>query len=117
MGMVAFEIGEYLQAQEYCHKILVIAPAHLVAHTLLGSSLIEEKSYNRAITVFDRALAIDKNFVPAITGKAVALCELGSFNDALRLFEQAIQIDPALPDSWIGKGMVLWQVGQARTGQ
>ncbi len=49
-------------------------------------------NYADALTNFDKALAVDKNYGPALAGKAVALNGLGNYADAIIAADRAIAI-------------------------
>ena len=49
-------------------------------------------NYADALTYYNNALALDKNFASAMAGKAMALNELGNYESAVNLSEQALAI-------------------------
>ena len=55
-----------------------------------GQYALSLGNYADALTNFDKALAVDRNFVPALSGKAVALNGLGNYTEAIIAAERAI---------------------------
>jgi len=49
---------------------------------------------SEAIIYYDKALAINPNFLPAINNKANALANLGQYDEARKLYESAIAKNP-----------------------
>ena len=47
-----------------------------------------------AIQYFDKALAIDPNYVIALNGKGNALNNLGNYTQAVQYYDKALAIDP-----------------------
>ncbi len=52
-------------------------------------------NYAEALTNFNNALALDKNYASALSGKAVALNGLGNYDEAVIAAEKAIVIKPS----------------------
>src|SRR5208337_5169734 len=80
--------------------ILVLAVAFLLIPAVLaedtttwtsyGQSALLAGNYAGAITYFDNALAQNANYVPALTGKAIALNALGQYDSALTAANQSL---------------------------
>jgi tetratricopeptide (TPR) repeat protein len=59
-----------------------------------GIALGSLGNYTGAIEYYDKALAIDPHFVPALTGKSIALYNLGNYTGAILYDDKALAIDP-----------------------
>ena len=59
-----------------------------------GQYAIGLGNYADALTYFDKALALDKNYAPALSGKAVAFNSMGKYTDAIASADAAIAIKP-----------------------
>ena len=60
-----------------------------------GQYAIGLGNYADALTYFDNALALDKNYGLALSGKAVAFNSMGKYTDAIASADAAIAIKPA----------------------
>ena len=77
----------------------------------LANKFKEQGNYSIAISLYDKALRIDNNFINALDGKGWALIELGNYTQALPYFDKALQIDPNLVDALNFKGQALYNLG------
>jgi tetratricopeptide (TPR) repeat protein len=69
-------------------------------------------NYADALTYYNNALALDKNFASAMAGKAAALNELGKYTDAVNLSEQVLAIKSADPDALNARAYGLFKLGR-----
>src|SRR5262249_35337186 len=75
-----------------------------------GNYLHKLGNYTTAIKYFDKALAIDPNYVSALNDKGLALGYLGNYTGAIMYFDKALAIDPNYVPALNGKGLVLGYV-------
>ena len=57
-----------------------------------GQYAVMVGNYADALTYYNNALAVDKNYAPALSGKAVALNSLGRYNEAISAADAALAI-------------------------
>ena len=60
----------------------------------MGSALSKLKRYKEAIDWFDKALAIDPNYIFSLRNKGSALNKLKRYKEAIGWFDKALAIDP-----------------------
>ena len=72
-----------------------------------GVALSELGKYSEAITCYDKAIAIDPNYVEAWNNKGNALYMLGKYSEAITCFDKVIEIDPNNDVAWTNKGFAL----------
>lgn len=60
--------------------------------TIRGQAAIDAGKYSDALGYFNNALAVDKNYASALSGKAVALNALGDYSDALDAANQSLAL-------------------------
>ena len=72
-------------------------PGLYPAEAALGYSALARRDAQNAVTHFDRALAANATYAPALAGKGDALLALGRTDPALEAFEAALAADPTLP--------------------
>ena len=73
-------------------------PAFVPAEVGLGWVEVARKNYDRALKTFDAALNTERDYVPAILGRAQSLLALNRDADALAAFERALAVDSSLVD-------------------
>lgn len=61
----------------------------------------------QALVFFDRALAVDFNFMEAYREKALALYDLGQYNESLAVFNKAITVRNNFEEGYYFRGKVL----------
>lgn len=61
----------------------------------------------QALGFFDKALAVDFNFMEAYREKALALYEMGKFNEALAVLDKAVTIKNNFDEGYFYRGKVL----------
>lgn len=71
---------------------------------LYYSSINDKKE---ALTYFEKALAVDFNFMEAYREKALALYDLGQYNESLAVFDKAITIKNNFEEGYFFRGKVL----------
>ena len=69
-------------------------------------------NYADALTNFDRALALDKNYAPALAGKAVALNGQGNFADAIIAADAALALKSSDPTALNARASGLLNTGR-----
>lgn len=69
-----------------------------------GVTLQEEKNYAEALTYFQKAIDIKRDFIPAWVYKGICLEQLKQYEEAIACYNQAIQINPNVADLWYNKG-------------
>jgi large repetitive protein len=77
-----------------------------------GDALYNQEKYEEAITYYDKALAIDPNYVYALNGKGNAIAVLGKYEEAITYYDKALAIDPNYSDALNNKGITLADLGK-----
>ena len=87
------------------------------AHLNLGLAYQTEGNRSEAIRNYERALAIDANYVLAHYNLGIVWQDLERPDRAAQYFQQAVTIDPASINSWIRLGTVFGQLGQLASAE
>ena len=69
-------------------------------------------NYADALTYFNNALALDRNYAPALSGKAVALNSLGNYDEAITSADAAIAIKPTDKNALNARAYGLLKLGR-----
>lgn len=88
--------GDTHNAERAFAAILKIDPGFYPAQAGLGYTALARKDAQGAVSDFDRALAGNAQYAPALAGKGDALLSLGRSDAALQTFQQALVADPGL---------------------
>ncbi len=68
--------------------------------------------YNKALELYDKATAENKNDTGAWNNKGVALGELRRYNESIVCFDKAIAINSTFAEGWSNKGVSLDRMGR-----
>jgi tetratricopeptide (TPR) repeat protein len=76
------------------------------------NSLLNQRKYEEAITLYDKALEIDPNDVVALNNKGLALKNLSKYEEAITLYDKALEIDTKEVNVLTNKGVALDDLGR-----
>jgi tetratricopeptide (TPR) repeat protein len=71
-----------------------------LAHASLGAN-------EKALAFYDRAIALQKNYVKALSGRALTLQELGRADEACLAYERCVRLDPQDAAVWRNYAVLL----------
>jgi tetratricopeptide (TPR) repeat protein len=92
------QAGDFRQAERnFLMALKESAQAFYPAEAGLGYLALAQQDHRRAIQHFDRAVAGNALYVPALVGRGEAQLAVGDSAGALRSFEGALAADPQLP--------------------
>jgi tetratricopeptide (TPR) repeat protein len=81
-----------------------------------GDEMMFKGEYAKALTFYDKALAVQSDSAKALHSKANALEALGKYEDALRCYDSALRCDPGDAECWFNKGVTLKKIGRETEG-
>jgi tetratricopeptide (TPR) repeat protein len=96
MGWDYLQAGDTRSADRTFNAVLKAMPSVYPAEAALGYSALARKDAQGAVSHFDKALAKNTAYAPALAGKGDALLSLGRTDVALVAFEAAIAARPDL---------------------
>ncbi|MHC4588392.1 MAG: tetratricopeptide repeat-containing sulfotransferase family protein [Planctomycetota bacterium] len=91
LGLVEFKRADWDKAAFNYRKGLAIKPREPRFHYLLAKISTARGRFREALPRFDKALALQDDFLPAIAWKAIALERLGDFEQARALVEPFVE--------------------------
>jgi tetratricopeptide (TPR) repeat protein len=74
-----------------------------------GVQLAGWQQPKKALEAFDKAIALQPDFVPAWYGRGQLLAQLQQYDDAIAAFDKVLEADPENGDMWFVKGQILAQ--------
>ncbi len=115
-NVLSDDLAKYGEAIECYLKVIELDPKMVNAHANLGLAREKQGRLPEAIAAYEKALAIDPRFAPAIGSLArlLATCSEETFHDprrALTLAQQAINLDPTNPDYHRTLGFAYYRIG------
>ena len=101
VGNVLYKQGKYDEAIRH-YTDVIARSSHLEArtrtaarmHNNLGAAYIKKTMYNEAIVEFERAVAIDPNYLEPYYNLGSVLMAFGRYADAIRLFRRGLIVNP-----------------------
>jgi tetratricopeptide (TPR) repeat protein len=110
IGMVYFEQGNVVEAENHLEKSLELQPLRADACDHLGRIALLKGQYDKALTLFHRAIEIDPG-MPGIHFRiAKAQVFLGKLDDAISELQKDIELFPEASDSYILLGETYLQL-------
>ncbi len=97
-GWRLLQAGDFASAEREFTLALKAAPGFYPAETSLGYLALARKDAKAALPHFEKALAADARYVPALVGGGEAFLALGRDRDALFAFQSAVAVNPSLVD-------------------
>ena len=86
--------GKLADAERICGEVLQQQPNHIATLHLLGVIALQTRRTERAIELFERAIALKPDFAAAYIDRGNALSDLKRFADALASYDKAIALKP-----------------------
>ncbi|WP_019505340.1 tetratricopeptide repeat protein [Pleurocapsa sp. PCC 7319] len=83
----------------------------------LGKLHYEQKEYQKSIEAYEQALAVKKDYLPALIGLGNAQKAIQLYSQAEESYDRALAINPNYHDAWYGKGSVAEYLRQYPTAK
>ncbi len=83
-----------------------------VAYNFRGRAYASNGQYQLAITDFDSALEIDKNYTDALNNRAIVYQAIGQNKYALRDYNHALKIGSRFADTYFNRGLLYLEMGR-----
>lgn len=112
-GNNLFKDGSYQRAAESYEVALDEDRDHLPALRGLANALIQLQRYQEAITVIERAIALDPDFGGHFAARGIANDHLGNYREAMADYETALRLDEQIDDGMLWLDRLLYNVQEA----
>ena len=106
-GLSDDRAADLKRADALVDQALAAAPSSPYVHYVKGALLRGQNRWEDAVPEYETALALNHNFVGALTGLAWCKLAAGSIEEVIPLVEQAIRLSPSDP----GIGFRYYQIG------
>jgi tetratricopeptide (TPR) repeat protein len=111
------QAGDLRNAEREANAALKASPEFFPATTTLAYLDLARRDARASIVKFDRALAREAGYVPALAGKGQALASLNRDEEAVAAFETALRHDPSLTDVARRLDVVRLRLAQGRIAE
>ena len=112
LGVIAAQSYDPTQALRLIGKSLELDSNNFAAYGNLGAALYTLRRLPDAVSAYDRALALKRDFVGAYLMRGNVLYDLKHFDAALASYEMAIALQPDLAHAHSNRGNVLHALGR-----
>jgi Flp pilus assembly protein TadD len=108
------KLGDREMAEAALRRVVSIAPNNIVAQVNLGIVLIEERRYQEAVRVLEKAAQADGNSNPRLwSALGRAQLELGKMSDAEKNLKFALSQDSSNPFAHNNLGVLYQRLGRS----
>jgi tetratricopeptide (TPR) repeat protein len=104
LGRVAMGQGRYGDGLESFQKALDLDPGDVEAKFLVGTALVRQRQFDKALEIFDAVGKVDRDFPGLALERGILFQESGRTEEALREYESALAKAPTDPDLMLKVG-------------
>lgn len=112
-GVVAYQRGQYAQAEDHFRKTLAAVPGHVQSRKLLGSTYLQMNEPERALNALSPALQLAPEDPQLLGLMGTANMRLGRFAEAAELFDRGSDAAPNNPALRTQLAITQMQLGQS----
>jgi tetratricopeptide (TPR) repeat protein len=106
MGAASEGLGDTTSALRHYGEAIRADPSLALAYYGRGILLAtRERAYRRAISDFDKVLALEPTNVSVFIRRGEAYSQIGDFGHALGDLNHALDLDPANPSAYVARGL------------
>jgi tetratricopeptide (TPR) repeat protein len=105
-------IGQDDQSLDEKRKGIRVNPQEPEAYWRLGHALLLKHQFREAESVYQQALALDKNSIAALNGMGETYLLTGRLDAAKREFLRAMELEQTVPVTYVNLAYVCQQLGQ-----
>jgi predicted Zn finger-like uncharacterized protein len=104
LGRVAMSQGRYADGLEAFQRALELDAGDVEAKFLVGTALVRQRQFDKALEVFDAVAKVDRDFPGLALERGILFQESGRTEEALREYESALAKAPNDPDLMLKVG-------------
>jgi tetratricopeptide (TPR) repeat protein len=104
LGRVAMSQGRYADGLDAFQRALELDSGDVEAKFLVGTALVRQRQFDKALEVFDAVAKVDRDFPGLALERGILFQESGRTEEALREYESALAKAPNDPDLMLKVG-------------
>ncbi len=112
LGVVFLQTGNFLQAEQLITRALAIHEQQAIVHYHHGLTRQALQQYESALGCFERAVALQHDYLDALVARAGIRRILGQHMAAIADYDQIIQFQPDSVSTWFNRGNACQIVGR-----
>lgn len=93
IGCLLNDLGRFDEAMEALKQAAILNPQLADAHNQLATLLLNENRNEEAVLSFQKAISIDKNFLPACRNLGLAYMKMSLHKEALSAFNRFLELN------------------------
>jgi tetratricopeptide (TPR) repeat protein len=97
-GWLFLQAGDFRSAERDLSAVLQVSPSFYPAQAAAAYLDLARRNLAQSLSEFDRVIAREGAYVPALVGRGQALVALNHEDEAIPAFEAALALDPQLAD-------------------
>ena len=97
---VLLQLGRYAEAVECYRETLAFDGPQAITFSYIGECFEKMEAYDQALIHYDKALALEPEWVDAWVGRGVVKDVQGRVSEAVSDLEQAVRLAPEHADAW-----------------
>ena len=101
------QAGKVNEAQKIYLELLKNSPSDHKINFLTGTSYLQLKNYEKAITYLDNSINISPEFPHSYNSKGIVFSEMKLFEEAIRNYDKAILLKPDFLEAHLNRGISL----------
>jgi len=107
LGLTKHQMGESVKGSELIRRAIDIRPGEAAYYSNLGAALKAQDRLEEAVESYERAVAIDDQFLPAFYNVGEIYCLLEKLDKGEAAYRKALELNKGLPDIWGNLGLCL----------
>jgi tetratricopeptide (TPR) repeat protein len=117
MAVALGELGEFTEAEDFCHRAADAHPRLAVVNCTLAELLLRQRRWHEAENSCQEAIAADPQCAQAYCDLALAYLELDRFDGAVRYGRRAVKLAPEVAKYQANLGVILLRSGRVDQAQ
>ena len=107
-----FNSGKFTIAEKKIAKLIKQFPNNYTLYNILGSILVAQKNFDKAIINYKKSIQINPNYAMGYNNLAVILVRLRKFDESVDNYQQAIKIKPDYVEAYNNLGLAFKEFGK-----
>src|SRR6185437_15298666 len=112
IALKSYCAGKFAEAEQFCLQILSADPQSAATLNLLAVVNTATGKHDVALANYDRALALQPNFIQALNNRGAVLKAMARYAEALESYDRALALQPDHVDILNNRAGVLQDLGR-----
>ncbi|NTU96706.1 MAG: tetratricopeptide repeat protein [Chlorobiaceae bacterium] len=109
-ALILHQQGKLLQAEALYKAVLRLQPANFDAIFLLATAAAQQKKYDEALILFERAHKLNSRHPETLNNRGNVLKELKRYEEALASYDLSLSVRPGNAETYTNRGVALQEL-------